>query len=300
MQSHEVGVFFMNTAPTTYWLNPFNSKHSIEERLFFLLRFGVLGCFVGHGAWGLMLKAGWLTFFNVFYIPESYSWPMMPIVGLMDITVGILAFYRPTRALLLWAAIWTIFTAALRPAAGLGMSEFFERAGNYGIPLAFLWITGGIIQGGLWKKTLTPSDLKLTTTHVSFEFIMRLMLALLLIGHGGLAFFNDHPVLIKHFNFLGVDPTGIYMRGFGLFEMLLGMAVYMSRGSILLMWLVFAYKLGTELIHPIAGHPKEIFETIERMGDYILPMLLIVYYQYYGSKHVIRNPFTTNETILPN
>ena len=261
-----------------YWINPFSSSYSLEEKLFFLLRFGVLGCFVGHGAWGIIGKEGWLTFFNVFYFPESLSRTFMSLIGVMDIAIGILTFYRPNKAVLLWAAIWTIFTAALRPSAGLGMSEFFERGGNYGVPLAFLWVTGGFIVKNGWWKTLTIADINLKSRGVQFEYIMRICLALLLVGHGGLALFNDHPVLIKHFTYFGIPSHGLEMRIFGGFEMALGLFVYLKPRTAGLMWFVLFYKLITEFIHPIAGNARDIFETIERMGDYILPILLLVYY----------------------
>lgn len=250
----------------------------MEEKLFFFLRFGVLGCFVGHGAWGIIGKDGWLTFFNVFCFPESLSKTFMPMIGVMDVAIGIWLFYRPNRAVLIWAAIWTIFTAALRPSAGLGMSEFFERGGNYGVPLAFLWVTGGFIVRNGWWKTLTIADMNLKSRGVQFEHITRLCLALLLIGHGGLALFNDHPVLIKHFTYFGIPTHGAEMRVFGGFEMALGLLVYLRPKTSGLIWFVLFYKLVTEFIHPIAGNPRDIFETIERMGDYILPILLVVYY----------------------
>jgi len=65
---------------------------------------------------------------------------------------------------------------------------------------------------------------------------------------------------------------------FGGFEMALGLLVYLRPKTAGLMWFVLFYKLITEFIHPIAGQPRDIFETIERMGDYILPILLVVYY----------------------
>jgi DoxX-like family len=280
MQSH---------VQTRYWINPFSSSYSLEEKLFFLLRFGVLGCFVGHGAWGIIGKEGWLSFFNVFYFPESLSRTFMPLIGVMDIAIGIWSFYRPNRAVLLWAAIWTIFTAALRPSAGLGMSEFFERGGNYGLPLAFLWVTGGFIVRNGWWKTLTIADMNLKSRGFQFEHIMRICLTLLLVGHGGLALFNDHPVLIKHFTYFGIPTHGIEMRMFGGFEMALGLLVYLRPKTAGLMWFVLFYKLITEFIHPIAGQPRDIFETIERMGDYILPILLVVYYS--GIRKLFLQPF---------
>ena len=62
----------------------------------------------------------------------------MPLVGLLDVAVGIVVLFHPCRALLAWMALWSVFTALLRPLAGLGWWEFLERGGNYGPPIAFL------------------------------------------------------------------------------------------------------------------------------------------------------------------
>lgn len=263
---------------TKYWCNPFSSAVSVNEKLFFLLRFGVMGCFVGHGFWGIVGKSGWIPFFEIFYFSEETIRFMMPLIGVMDIVVGVCAFFIPTRALLIWAATWTFFTAMLRPSAGMGMSEFFERAGNYMLPIAFLWLVGGFNRGqNLWNK-LTKDSLQLESRGRDFEILARLGIAMLLIGHGGLAFFNDHPVLTKHFNYLGLDPLGLDMKVFGLFEMTLGTFFFIFPRIKGLLVFILIFKLASELLHPLAGIPIDVFETIERMGDYILPLLLITYY----------------------
>jgi hypothetical protein len=97
-------------------------------------------CFVGHGAWGVITKAGWLPFYGVFGIGPAMAWKTMPLVGALDITLGATVLLFPFRALLGYLVAWTLFTALLRPAAGMGWWEFLERAGNYGPPLAFLLI----------------------------------------------------------------------------------------------------------------------------------------------------------------
>jgi hypothetical protein len=35
------------------WVNIFSARESAAEKVHFLLRVGVLGCFVGHGLWGV-------------------------------------------------------------------------------------------------------------------------------------------------------------------------------------------------------------------------------------------------------
>lgn len=263
---------------TRYWCNPFSSRVSQHEKIFFLLRFGVMGCFVGHGFWGIAGKSGWIPFFEIFFFPEETIRILMPTIGIMDILVGICAFFYPTRALLIWATTWTIFTAALRPSAGMGMSEFFERAGNYMLPLAFLWLVNGFDRSQNFRKILTKDSLQIEQRAYDFEFLCRLGLALLLIGHGGLAFFNEHPVLIKHFSFLGLDAFGPDLKVFGLFEMILGLFFFIFPRIKGLLTFILILKLSSEFLHPMAGVPVDIFETIERMGDYILPLILMNLY----------------------
>src|SRR4051812_31741207 len=111
-------------------------------RLLWILRTGVAMCYLGHGAFGLITKAAWLPFFAVASVPESQAWAMMPWIGTMDVAIAFLAFIWPCRALFGYAAVWALWTALLRPLAGQGWPEFFERAGNYGVPIAILVVVG--------------------------------------------------------------------------------------------------------------------------------------------------------------
>jgi hypothetical protein len=74
---------------------------------------------------------------------------------------------------------------------------------------------------------------------------------------------------------------------FGGFEMLLGLWVLLFPRTAGLMWFVFGYKLFTESLHPLAGQSRDIFETIERMGDYIIPPLLFILYVYFPKKSAV-------------
>jgi hypothetical protein len=87
-------------------------------------------CFIGHGAFGILTKAAWVPYFAVAGVGETAAWRLMPLIGGVDIAIGVLVFVWPCRALFAWAATWAMWTAALRPFAGQGWSEFFERAGN--------------------------------------------------------------------------------------------------------------------------------------------------------------------------
>src|SRR5688500_3389223 len=94
-----------------------------------LLRIGVAACFIGHGAFGLLQKREWLVYFELMNIPEWAALQLMPLIGTIDITIGVLALVMPCRALFAYAAGWCLMTAALRPLAGQGIAEMIERAG---------------------------------------------------------------------------------------------------------------------------------------------------------------------------
>lgn len=75
-------------------------------------------CFIGHGAFGIITKAAWLPYFAVWGIPEPWAWRLMPIVGAVDVSIGILTLIRPVRAVILYMVVWGLQTAALRPLGG--------------------------------------------------------------------------------------------------------------------------------------------------------------------------------------
>src|SRR5262249_2382505 len=51
--------------------------------------------FVGHGAFGLITKAAWVPYFTVVGIPEALAWRLMPVIGTVDIAIGLLVALRP-------------------------------------------------------------------------------------------------------------------------------------------------------------------------------------------------------------
>ena len=115
---------------------------STAATLHWILRVAVAGCFIGHGAFGIITKAAWVPYFAIFGIPEAWAWKLMPVVGTVDISVGMLTLIQPVRAVVLYMTFWALHTAALRPLVGQGAWELLERAGNYGVPLALLLMLG--------------------------------------------------------------------------------------------------------------------------------------------------------------
>ncbi len=112
-----------------------------------ILRIGVFGTFLGHGVFALGVKSGWIPFLTVVGFSEATAIKLMPIIGVIDIVVAILALVKPMPIVFLYAFIWAFATALIRPIAGLPIWDFVERASNWAVPLALL-----IIQGGFPKN----------------------------------------------------------------------------------------------------------------------------------------------------
>jgi hypothetical protein len=253
-------------------------SQSVEWRLHWLLRLGVFMEFVGHGCCGLNTKAGWLAYFKVFAIPESVAWRLMPMVGGMDIALGILALLAPRRALLLYMAIWGCFTALLRPAAGEGGWEFIERAYNYGIPMTFLLLHGWGRDRKSWFEAL-KSVPKLSPEHAqSLLLTGRIIVALMLIGHGGFGAFMGKKNLLGFYEVAGFGVFGLPLEtiraGIGFFEIALGVAALFASSTTFFSF-IFAWKVGSELLYPISGASLACWEFVERGSSYVAPLVLL-------------------------
>lgn len=241
--------------------------------LHWILRVAVAACFIGHGAFGVITKAAWLPYFGVLGIPEVWAWRLMPVVGTVDITVGVVTLFQPVRGVVLYMAVWGFLTACLRPLAGQGVWELLERAGNYGVPLAFLVLLGAGRSLSDWVST-RPMPTLTSGRAMAIGWIVRLTTALLLIGHAGfdLAMHKDWSGYAAT---IGIGPAALAghpLRPFaGWFEATLGLLVLVRPGRGLLLFVV-AWKLGTEALRPLAGEP--VWEFIERGGSYGAPLAL--------------------------
>src|ERR671922_3020956 len=71
-----------------------------------LLRIACCAEFVGHGAFGILTKAAWVPYFGTVGIPPELAWKLMPLIGSVDITLGLLTLIRPSRPVLLYMAFW--------------------------------------------------------------------------------------------------------------------------------------------------------------------------------------------------
>jgi hypothetical protein len=124
-----------------------------ENTSYWILRIGAALCFIGHGAFGFITKAAWLPYFAVVGIPEWFAWRLMPIVGAVDVLVGMAVLFAPRGIPLIYMVVWAAWTALLRPLAGESVFETLERAGNYGVPLALALMTGvTLTRAGLFEQ----------------------------------------------------------------------------------------------------------------------------------------------------
>ncbi|MDQ4080335.1 MAG: hypothetical protein M3125_06205, partial [Gemmatimonadota bacterium] len=163
--------------------------------LWWTLRVGTALCFIGHGAFGIITKEAWLPFFALAGMGRDTAFALMPVIGAVDVVVGLSVLLSPRPAVLLYMSVWAIWTAALRPLTGDSVFEMLERAGNYGVPLTMLLMC--------WPRTprewLTAATPRPVTPDVQRTLRMALTAttALLLLGHGALGI-RGTPTLASH------------------------------------------------------------------------------------------------------
>ena len=222
------------------------------------LRIASAMCFIGHGAFGFITKPIWCNYFAVFGIGHDLAYRLMPLVGVMDILMGLSLLFYPIRAIAVWLVCWGLLTAALRPLSGEPLAEMIERAGNYCAPLALLLLSE---KGGLGSRlSLNPRLDARTMQRVTL--CLRIAVFLLLAGHGWLNLIEKKSLLLQYAS-LGFPDAVHTAHLVGMFELLAALAV-LVRPVRPLLFVLFVWKMGTELFYP----HHEVFEWIERGGSY--------------------------------
>lgn len=234
------------------------------------LRVGAALCFIGHGAFGIITKEAWLPFFALVGIGRDAAFALMPVIGTVDIAIGLSVLIAPRPAALLYMTIWSVWTAALRPITSDSVFEMLERAGNYGVPLAMLlmcwprtgseWVTAAV------PRPMTP-DLQR-----ALRAVLTTTAALLIVGHGALGI-RGTPTLASHYIALGVAPgsatTTAALVGWLELALVVGLVLRPSASMALAL---MAWKMGTESLWLVAGAP--VWEFVERAGSYAAPLAL--------------------------
>ena len=220
-------------------------------------------CFIGHGAFGIITKAIWCNYFALFGVDKVHAYQLMPMLGTVDIILGIILLFKPVRAIAVWLVIWGILTAACRPLSGEPFAEFIERAGNFGAPLGLLVLAGGISWNFKWLfSTIRPNEPVSEKSMARVKLVLRFIVFLLLLGHGSLNLMHK-PGLINQYTALGSsNPLNVSLL-VGIFEIMAAIAVLVKPARPLIM-VFFIWKMGTELFYP----HFELFEWVERGGSY--------------------------------
>jgi len=218
-------------------------------------------CFIGHGAFGIITKPIWCNYFAIFGIGHDMAYKLMPVVGTMDILLGISLLFFPTRTVLAWLVVWSCATALMRPLSGEPLAEFIERVGNAGAPLALLLLTSG--NGSRNSLHKIKSDKALSVQMLSrITLCLRIVAFLFLAGHGWLNVIGKKGLILQY-TALGFSHPAVAAISAGIFEIATALVVLIRPMRHFLI-LVICWKMTSELFYP----HYEIFEWIERGGSY--------------------------------
>ena len=232
-----------------------------KQYLYQVLRTGCVMCFIGHGAFGLITKAVWCNYFALLGIGPDLAYRLMPVVGSIDILMGLSLLMNPVRAVLLWLVIWGLVTASLRPLSGEPVPELIERAGNYLVPAALLVLCPPGISLGSWFRRIAgpaPGLYQVITVRRTLQVSVFLLLA----GHAWLNMIGK-PGLLGQYKSLGIADTILFARLAGSIELVLALVTLLHPFRSFLL-VVLVWKMGSELFYP----HYEILEWIERGGSY--------------------------------
>ena len=112
-----------------------------DKKIMWVLRIAVAGEFFGHGMFGIQGKTDWVRWTQeLLNVDISLATTIILLVGIMDILLAIMVLVKPIRPLVLWMAIWGLWTALLRPIVGMPIWDFIERFANAGAPLALYYL----------------------------------------------------------------------------------------------------------------------------------------------------------------
>ena len=233
------------------------------QKIHYILRVASAMCFIGHGAFGIITKPIWCNYFALFGIDKVTAFHLMPVLGSVDIMMGMILLFRPIRAIAAWLVVWGVITALCRPLSGEPFAEFIERAGNFGAPLCLLLLAGGIKFNFRWLfSTINPNEPVDEKSLASVKTVLRIVVFLLLTGHGWLNLIQK-PGLLNQYTALGFsNPVNVSLLA-GIFEIMAAIAVLVRPARPLIL-IFLIWKMGSELFYP----HFEIFEWVERGGSY--------------------------------
>jgi hypothetical protein len=111
--------------------NPVLKRLATEQKIFHTLRIASAMCLIGHGFFGIITKAVWCNYLAVVGVGEEQAYHLMPVIGSIDILLGISLLAYPMRAVTLWLIFWGFLTAVMRPLAGEPFMELLSSILHY-------------------------------------------------------------------------------------------------------------------------------------------------------------------------
>ena len=103
---------------------------------------------------------------------------------------------------------------------------------------------------------------------------------------------------VEHLSVLSITGTPQTLMIIGYFEIALGVLTII-KPNIGLIWFVLAWKVFTEALYPFAGKFFDIFETIERSGDYGGPTALLFILYFLKLKQEVPSRESSKEQLGP-
>jgi hypothetical protein len=235
---------------------------TLNKQIYHTLRIAAAMCCIGHGSFGIITKPIWCNYFAVFGIGHDVAYQLMPMVGCVDIFFGIMMLAYPMRAITAWLVVWGFITALLRPLSGEPFSEFVERAGNFGAPLALLIFAGLPKNSRSWFTKINANVQIDDTSFKRLEYCLRIIAFLLLLGHGWLNLVMKKGLLDQYTSLGFSNPQQVALM-IGLAEVTAAF-VLLIKPFRSLIFILFLWKISSEFFYP----HYELFEWIERGGSY--------------------------------
>lgn len=105
-----------------------------------ILRIGIACTFIGHGIFAFFVNPRWIRYLETVGFSASMAEQIMPVIGVIDFLVGLIVLIKPFRWVILYAFVWTLLTALIRPLSGESIWMFVERGSNFAAPMALYFL----------------------------------------------------------------------------------------------------------------------------------------------------------------
>lgn len=232
------------------------------RHVYTILCIAVAMCFIGHGVFGIITKPVWCNYFAVVGIGPVLAYQLMPLVGCLDVVMGIMILVYPARIVPAWLTIWGLLTAAMRPLSGEPFAELIERAGNFGTPLALLLLAGVPKNRANWFTRIRPSVQYEVAALDGVALCLCITGFLFLAGHGWLNLIGK-AALLKQYASLGFADPVQTAQIIGTAEIAAACMVLIKPVRPLILGLLI-WKTASEIFYPHYA----FLEWVERGGSY--------------------------------